>query len=114
MVSVRFTKRIFQFGKLHLKPQVKSESLMLAGLKLFIFRFFVIWHGTGTDYHCSKVDYFPHEEYSPDPNDSTMAIPCKCLAVSLKRFDSELSRFRRELGHNSPTEAVPEKVNVKK
>lgn len=28
-------------------------------------------------WRCSKIDYFPTEEYSPDPNDSTMAIPCK-------------------------------------
>lgn len=28
---------------------------------------------------CSTIDYFPLEEYSPDPNDSTMAIPCKSL-----------------------------------
>lgn len=27
--------------------------------------------------HCSNIDYFPHEDYSPDPNDSTMSIPCK-------------------------------------
>ncbi|KAL3174596.1 hypothetical protein MRX96_001051 [Rhipicephalus microplus] len=25
--------------------------------------------------HCVMIDYFPKEEYSPDPNDSTMAIP---------------------------------------
>ncbi|XP_075230688.1 stargazin-like protein [Lycorma delicatula] len=25
--------------------------------------------------HCSSIEYFPKEEYSPDPNDSTMAIP---------------------------------------
>ncbi|KAM7296889.1 putative voltage-dependent calcium channel [Ixodes scapularis] len=25
--------------------------------------------------HCVLIDYFPKEEYSPDPNDSTMAIP---------------------------------------
>ncbi|XP_049948091.1 uncharacterized protein LOC126456380 [Schistocerca serialis cubense] len=25
--------------------------------------------------HCFNIDYFPKEEYSPDPNDSTMAIP---------------------------------------
>jgi hypothetical protein len=30
------------------------------------------------DLHCFNIDYFPKEEYSPDPNDSTMAIPCKC------------------------------------
>ncbi|KAK7870812.1 hypothetical protein R5R35_005472 [Gryllus longicercus] len=27
------------------------------------------------DLQCSNIDYFPREEYSPDPNDSTMAIP---------------------------------------
>jgi hypothetical protein len=26
---------------------------------------------------CFNIDYFPREEYSPDPNDSTMAIPCE-------------------------------------
>ncbi|BET02831.1 PMP-22/EMP/MP20/Claudin family [Nesidiocoris tenuis] len=25
--------------------------------------------------HCLNINYFPHEEYSPDPNDSTMVIP---------------------------------------
>ncbi|XP_071051765.1 voltage-dependent calcium channel gamma-5 subunit isoform X2 [Onthophagus taurus] len=29
----------------------------------------------GTFYECSRIDYFSSEEYSPDPNDSTMAIP---------------------------------------
>ncbi|XP_047364402.1 uncharacterized protein LOC124954861 isoform X2 [Vespa velutina] len=27
------------------------------------------------EYECSSIDYFPNEEYSPDPSDSTMAIP---------------------------------------
>lgn len=26
---------------------------------------------------CFNIDYFPVEEYSPDPNDSTLSIPCK-------------------------------------
>jgi hypothetical protein len=26
---------------------------------------------------CFNIDYYPREEYSPDPNDSTMAIPCE-------------------------------------
>jgi len=26
---------------------------------------------------CSNIDYFSEEEYIPDQNDSTMAIPCK-------------------------------------
>ncbi|XP_052889851.1 uncharacterized protein LOC128298148 [Anopheles moucheti] len=29
----------------------------------------------GNEFHCSKIDYFPSEGYSPDPNDSTNAIP---------------------------------------
>ncbi|XP_067118741.1 voltage-dependent calcium channel gamma-5 subunit-like [Centruroides vittatus] len=28
-----------------------------------------------SEVHCINIDYFPKEEYSPDPNDSTMAIP---------------------------------------
>ncbi|XP_068230006.1 uncharacterized protein stg1 [Palaemon carinicauda] len=28
-----------------------------------------------SEFQCHKIDYFPTEEYSPDPNDSTMAIP---------------------------------------
>lgn len=32
---------------------------------------------SGVDYHCSKIDYFPKEDYSPEVHDSTMAIPCK-------------------------------------
>ncbi|XP_017782755.1 PREDICTED: voltage-dependent calcium channel gamma-8 subunit [Nicrophorus vespilloides] len=28
-----------------------------------------------TLYECIRIDYFTNEEYSPDPNDSTMAIP---------------------------------------
>lgn len=35
------------------------------------------------EYECSTIDYFPKEEYSPDPSDSTMAIPCKCFFLSL-------------------------------
>ncbi len=27
--------------------------------------------------HCFNIDYFPIEEYSPDPNDSTLSIPCE-------------------------------------
>lgn len=43
---------------------------------------------TGKDYHCSTIEYFPNEEYSPDPNDSTMAIPCK-----LKKRDNIFCNF---------------------
>jgi hypothetical protein len=35
------------------------------------------------DLHCFNIDYFPREEYSPDPNDSTMAIPCKYRIILL-------------------------------
>jgi hypothetical protein len=35
------------------------------------------------DLHCFNIDYFPREEYSPDPNDSTMAIPCKYQTLLL-------------------------------
>ncbi|XP_011497770.1 PREDICTED: voltage-dependent calcium channel gamma-3 subunit [Ceratosolen solmsi marchali] len=31
--------------------------------------------GSNAEYECSTIDYFPQEEYSPDPSDSTMAIP---------------------------------------
>ena len=33
------------------------------------------------EYECSSIDYFPNEEYSPDPSDSTMAIPCEYIAA---------------------------------
>lgn len=50
-------------------------------LKLIIINscvfFFILFFFSGNDYQCSKIDYFPKDEYSPDPNDSTMAIPCK-------------------------------------
>ncbi|XP_052868084.1 uncharacterized protein LOC128274040 [Anopheles cruzii] len=29
----------------------------------------------GSDFQCASIDYFPSEGYSPDPNDSTNAIP---------------------------------------
>uniref|UniRef100_A0A182MA29 Voltage-dependent calcium channel gamma-5 subunit n=1 Tax=Anopheles culicifacies TaxID=139723 RepID=A0A182MA29_9DIPT len=29
----------------------------------------------GDEFQCSSIDYFPNEGYSPDPNDSTNAIP---------------------------------------
>ncbi|GLG94137.1 uncharacterized protein GBIM_01395, partial [Gryllus bimaculatus] len=35
-----------------------------------------LWDDAGEkDLQCFNIDYFPREEYSPDPNDSTMAIP---------------------------------------
>lgn len=41
--------------------------------KVFLFSF----AASKMQYECFNIDYFPSEEYSPDPNDSTMAIPCK-------------------------------------
>lgn len=41
--------------------------------------------------HCFNIDYFPKEEYSPDPNDSTMAIPCKCQGHKLLGNSSKVS-----------------------
>ncbi|XP_055305353.1 uncharacterized protein LOC129570024 isoform X2 [Sitodiplosis mosellana] len=35
----------------------------------------ILCFAQGVEYQCSKIDYFPKDEYSPDPNDSTMAIP---------------------------------------
>uniref|UniRef100_A0A182PCV7 mitogen-activated protein kinase kinase n=1 Tax=Anopheles epiroticus TaxID=199890 RepID=A0A182PCV7_9DIPT len=32
-------------------------------------------HQLGDEFQCSSIDYFPTEGYSPDPNDSTNAIP---------------------------------------
>lgn len=33
--------------------------------------------------HCFFIDYFSKDDYSPDPNDSTLAIPCKCQSEVL-------------------------------
>jgi len=42
-----------------------------------MFIFFFLFHAAGeTDRHCIYINYFPTEEYSPDPNDSTLTIPC--------------------------------------
>lgn len=41
-------------------------------------------------YECNRIDYFTKEEYSPDPNDSTLAIPCKlCFFVFSNVISSE-------------------------
>ncbi|XP_054718886.1 voltage-dependent calcium channel gamma-7 subunit-like [Uloborus diversus] len=40
---------------------------------------------------CENVDYFPKEEYSPDPNDSTMAIPYAVKRASIFVFLSCLT-----------------------
>ncbi|KAG8255354.1 regulation of AMPA receptor activity protein [Homalodisca vitripennis] len=39
--------------------------------------------------HCTNIEYFSKEEYSPDPNDSTMAIP---YPYSLQRLLGQLTR----------------------
>ncbi|KAF8793217.1 hypothetical protein HNY73_004727 [Argiope bruennichi] len=41
---------------------------------------------------CENIDYFPKEEYSPDPNDSTMAIPY--AARHLLRIGGRLHTLR--------------------
>ena len=35
------------------------------------------------EWHCFSIDYFAKDRYTPDPHDSTMAIPCKSLSLSL-------------------------------
>jgi hypothetical protein len=37
----------------------------------------LVFFAVGTQQHCSTIDYFPTEEYEPDPNDSTNSIPCE-------------------------------------
>ncbi|KAK0162250.1 hypothetical protein PV327_008602 [Microctonus hyperodae] len=46
-------------------------------------------------YECSSIDYFPNEEYSPDPSDSTMAIPCLLMLVGMIMY---ISVFKSEVG----------------
>lgn len=43
---------------------------------LFISGFLLFTAGE-KELQCTNIEYFPKEEYSPDPNDSTMAIPCE-------------------------------------
>ncbi|XP_042863661.1 uncharacterized protein LOC122247993 [Penaeus japonicus] len=38
-----------------------------------------VTEGGQRDFRCTKIDYFPSEEYNPDPNDSTQAIPYTVL-----------------------------------
>ncbi|KAG8184839.1 hypothetical protein JTE90_012088 [Oedothorax gibbosus] len=40
---------------------------------------------------CENIDYFPKEEYSPDPNDSTMSIPYAVKRASVFIFSSCLT-----------------------
>lgn len=48
---------------------------------------------SGVDYHCSKIDYFPKEDYIPDASDSTMAIPCKYFIAACKVFHHFIFKF---------------------
>lgn len=57
----------------------------------FLFVYFFGWGMvfrviSGVDYHCSKIDYFPKEDYIPDASDSTMAIPCKYSISEIVKF----------------------------
>ena len=40
----------------------------------------------GSEFQCTKIDYFPEEEYNPDANDSTNAIPCKVHYFYLREY----------------------------
>ncbi|RWS26803.1 voltage-dependent calcium channel gamma-5 subunit-like protein [Leptotrombidium deliense] len=46
--------------------------------------------------NCSKIDYLSGEEYSPDPNDSTMAIPCLLILAGIVIY---ISTFKAEVGN---------------
>ncbi|KAJ8916141.1 hypothetical protein NQ315_004508 [Exocentrus adspersus] len=46
-------------------------------------------------YQCSNIDYFSKEVYSPDPNDSTLAIPCLVMLFGLIMY---ISIFKSEIG----------------
>ncbi|XP_046411125.1 stargazin related protein STG-1 isoform X1 [Neodiprion pinetum] len=57
-------------------------------------------------YECFNIDYFPSEEYSPDPNDSTMAIPYAVtkstmffLAATLLLVAAEVCYFAAHVSH---------------
>ncbi|CAL1289332.1 unnamed protein product [Larinioides sclopetarius] len=58
------------------KRRAASSNLRLAGKILM---------------RCENIDYFPKEEYSPDPNDSTMAIPYAVKRASVFIFSSCLT-----------------------
>lgn len=53
---------------------------------------------------CMDIDYFTEEEYVPDQNDSTMAIPCKYSLVSVPKFKLTFTVFRycQDCGHLLP------------
>lgn len=83
---------LFPRGKSNVQSRVHYVHLFLATSNLHLkhiffqiyflfFTFFWYGNGVGPDYHCTKIDYFPSDEYTPDPNDSTMAIPCKYIFI---------------------------------
>ncbi|XP_015590869.1 voltage-dependent calcium channel gamma-7 subunit [Cephus cinctus] len=58
------------------------------------------------EYECSSIDYFPNEEYSPDPSDSTMAIPYAVtksamffFAATLLLVAAEVCYFAAHISH---------------
>ena len=51
-----------------------SLSLSLFSLSLSLFLIVLAGNDTVT---CSRIQYFSGDDYIPDPNDSTGAIPCK-------------------------------------
>ncbi|ETN58783.1 hypothetical protein AND_009622 [Anopheles darlingi] len=53
-----------------------------------------------SEFQCSSIDYFPSEGYSPDPNDSTNAIPCKCRAS--RNAGTTLLQGTNTVTHSSP------------
>uniref|UniRef100_A0A182NST6 mitogen-activated protein kinase kinase n=1 Tax=Anopheles dirus TaxID=7168 RepID=A0A182NST6_9DIPT len=50
----------------------------------------------GTDFQCASIDYFPSEGYSPDPNDSTNAIPWLLMLIGLIMY---ISILKAEIGY---------------
>lgn len=57
-----YTNRNLTFNRLSIVIRIKWIFVITAG---------------ETERFCFNIDYFPTEEYSPDPNDSTLSIPCK-------------------------------------
>ncbi|TDG39079.1 hypothetical protein AWZ03_014499, partial [Drosophila navojoa] len=46
-------------------------------------------------FNCIKIDYFPDEDYQPDPHDSTSAIPCLIMLIGLIAY---ISILKAEIG----------------
>ncbi|PBC29344.1 stargazin related protein STG-1 [Apis cerana cerana] len=95
----------------HTRPpttEVGDENFYLAEITLFHLlsladaydmRRYVVAYvklGSRMEYECSRIDYFPNEEYSPDPSDSTMAIPCESNSWTEYAFPG------KNVGHYGP------------